>query len=100
MTAPLYGELHRILEPTACLIIMVPIIEGWDKTYENSAITSGNDRDLHFGQSDHVRIYGADFRNRVREAGLRLTEFTAVEPFVSRHGLQRGEKVFIASRSS
>jgi SAM-dependent methyltransferase len=90
-------ELRRILGPNGTMILMVPIVEGWDTTYENPAAVSAADRELYFGQSDHVRYYGRDFRQRVREAGFALAEFTATEPDVSRYSISRGEKVFIAT---
>jgi hypothetical protein len=77
---------------------MTPVVEGWDETYENQAITSPAGRELHFGQHDHVRFFGRDFRDRVRRAGFTVSDFTATEPDVSRHGLSRGEKLFIASK--
>ena len=43
-------------------------------------------------------LFGADLRRRVKDAGFLLSEFTAVEPYVARHGLCRGEEVFIATR--
>ncbi|WP_459850212.1 class I SAM-dependent methyltransferase [Dongia sp. agr-C8] len=90
-------ELRRILRPNGMAILMVPIVEGWDMTYENPNATSAAERELYFGQSDHVRYYGRDFRDRVRDAEFALTEFTAIEPDVSRYSIQRGEKVFLAT---
>jgi hypothetical protein len=77
---------------------MVPIVEGWDKTYEDSTIVEAKDRRLHFGQWDHVRYYGRDIRDRVRRAGFELTEFTAIEPEIQTLGLCRGEKIFFGLR--
>jgi SAM-dependent methyltransferase len=91
-------ELYRILRPGGQLIFMVPLIEGWAETYENPEIRSEAERELHFGQFDHVRYYGADIRQRVADAGFSLSEFTS-EPMDSiKYSLQRGEKVFIASK--
>jgi hypothetical protein len=78
--------------------LLAPIVEGWDSTFEDAAITNPEERAVYFGQFDHVRYYGADFRDRIREAGFTLSEFTTVEPFVTRHSLIRGEKIFIAAR--
>lgn len=91
-------ELYRVLKPGGILSIMVPIVEGWDRTYENSAINGEAARDLHFGQYNHVRYYGHDLRDRIAAAGFDLTEITAVEPDVSKFGLMRGEKIFVATR--
>jgi hypothetical protein len=52
----------------------------------------------HYGQSDHVRYYGADVRDRIRAAGFKLSEFTAEGEDVLTYGLQRGEKVFVATK--
>ena len=90
------NEISRILTPDGAVLIMVPIIEGWDQSYEDSSITDVNDRIRHFGQWDHVRIYGRDLRERIVRAGFRLVEFTAVEPDVQHYGLLRGEKLFVA----
>ena len=94
------GELRRILAPGGCAIIMVPIVEGWDETYENGAVTTKAERVRHFGQSDHVRVYGRDLRARIAAAGLSLSEFTALAQDCLAHGLQRGEKIFIATKAA
>lgn len=93
------SELYRVLKPGGLAVFMFPVVEGWDHTYENPAIKSGKARDLHFGQSDHVRYYGADVRMRITDAGFSLTEFTAVEPFVSKYSLTRGGKIFLALKA-
>ena len=92
------SELFRILRPGGQLIFMIPIAEGWAKTYEDPTKTSERERHIHFGQFDHVRYYGADVRDRVRDAGFELAEFTASGPETIEYGLMRGEKVFIATR--
>lgn len=93
------AEFHRVLRPGGRLLLMVPIIEGWDETYEDPSIKDPETRQIVYGQADHVRFYGRDFRDRVRAAGFGLEEFTAEEPDVSRLGLKRGEKVFIGLRA-
>ena len=91
-------EVYRVLKPGGLALIMLPVIEGWSTTYENTAVLAPEDRMRHFGQADHVRYYGADVRDRIRAAGFRLHEFTAEGEDVLTYGLQRGEKVFIATR--
>lgn len=89
-------EICRLLVSGGVFICMVPIIEGWHSSYENSTITTEEGRWLHFGQYDHIRYYGNDFRERILNGGFtRLHEFTAMGQDVIKHGLIRGEKVFI-----
>ncbi|HEY1739711.1 MAG TPA: class I SAM-dependent methyltransferase [Acidimicrobiia bacterium] len=93
-------ELHRITRPGGAAILLVPLVEGWDKTFEDPDVTDPRRRELLFGQSDHVRMYGHDFRDRVCKAGFLLDEYVATEPEVSRHALFRGETIFVAERVS
>jgi SAM-dependent methyltransferase len=92
-------EIWRVLKPGGFFLCMVPIVEGWKKTYENSSVTTPEDRQLHFGQSDHLRYYGHDFRERVISSGLKLNEeITAEGKDVADFGLNRGEKIFVFSK--
>lgn len=91
-------EIHRVLRCGGLFLATVPIIEGWDETYENPHVVSALDRRIHFGQEDHVRMYGRDFRRRIREAGFWLEEFVANGVDCARYALMPGERVFIARR--
>jgi SAM-dependent methyltransferase len=91
-------ELRRVLSPGGRAIIMVPIVEGWDETYENGAVRTNAERARHFGQEDHVRMYGRDLRERIVASGFELSEFTATAQDCLAHGLMRGEKIFVARR--
>jgi len=94
------NEIFRILTDNGILLVMVPIIEGWKQTYENAAVTSTADRWAHFGQGDHVRFYGRDFRDRITRSGLKLVnEITAEGKDVIKYGLVRGEKVFVFQKA-
>lgn len=78
---------------------MVPIIEGWETTYEDGGITGEAERALYFGQGDHLRWYGRDFRTRLRAAGFEVAEYTAGGAEAATYGLVRGEKVFVGIKS-
>jgi SAM-dependent methyltransferase len=90
-------EVHRVLSQNGVALLMTEVIEGWQETYEDPSIIDPYLRRAHFGQEDHVRMYGSDFRQRIADAGFALQELTAEEPFVLRHGIGRAEKLFIAS---
>jgi SAM-dependent methyltransferase len=92
------AELFRILREGGVLIVTIPIIEGWDVTYEDRSVIAPEDRNLHFGQKDHLRYYGRDFRDRVIDAGFSLQEYVASGSDCVRYGLTPGERVFFARR--
>jgi SAM-dependent methyltransferase len=54
-------EINRILKPGGCAIITIPQKDNLEITYEDADVTSPIQREKLFGQSDHLRIYGADF---------------------------------------
>jgi ubiquinone/menaquinone biosynthesis C-methylase UbiE len=65
------SELRRVLRPGGWAVLQVPI--KLIVTYEDSAVTTPEDRERVFGQSDHVRIYGLDYKDRLREVGFKVT---------------------------
>jgi len=91
-------EIHRVLRPGGTALLMFPIVEGWDHTLELPGVTTPEERLRYFGQEDHLRYFGRDVRDRIKAAGFSLSEFTAEEPDMSRYGLLRGEKIFVAKR--
>lgn len=91
-------ELYRVLRPGGLAILMVPICEGLDQTYEDDSITTDQGRWIHFQQTDHTRIFGRDFRDMVREAGFDLSESVAQGAAAVRYGLVMGERIFFARK--
>jgi len=64
-------EVYRVLKPGGIAILQVPI-QDRDKTYEDSSIKDPKERFKAFGQTDHVRIYGRDYKDRLRKAGFKV----------------------------
>lgn len=90
------AEMWRVLRPGGQIVIMMPVIEAWSKTYEDAAIGTPEARERHFGQWDHLRWFGADVRNRITTQNFECREFVAEGPDSARHNLIRGETVFLA----
>ncbi|MCD6543262.1 MAG: methyltransferase domain-containing protein [Flavobacteriaceae bacterium] len=67
-------ELYRVLKLGGMGIFQVPQDLGLEKTYEDFSITSEEERKKHFGQYDHVRIYGKDYFDRLRKVGFTVKE--------------------------
>jgi ubiquinone/menaquinone biosynthesis C-methylase UbiE len=63
-------EFFRILKPSGWLLLVVPVNVG--KTIEDASITDPQKKLELFGQDDHVRKYGPDIIERIREAGFKV----------------------------
>jgi len=69
------SEIYRVLKPGGFAILQIPLFYPLlDKTYEDTSITSPKDREKAFGQSDHVRMYGKDYSDRLRSVGFIVEE--------------------------
>lgn len=90
------AEMRRVLKPDGRIIITVPMIGGWDTTYENADISSEDDRKLHFGERNHFRYYGRDIKERIEKAGFQVDQHVVLGDESVRLGLIRGDRVLIA----
>jgi SAM-dependent methyltransferase len=66
-------ECRRVLKPGGVAILTVPQFDGSEATLEDPAVTTDAQRRTRYGQADHVRIYGADFAERIAAAGFRVS---------------------------
>lgn len=66
------GEVRRILSSQGFGIFTVPQKDNLVVTYEDPAIVTPEDRIKHFGQRDHLRIFGDDFPSNVENRGFRV----------------------------
>lgn len=63
-------EFCRTLKSDGWAILLVPITA--ERTFEDPSILDPEERLRVFGQKDHVRRYGPDYVDRLREAGFRV----------------------------
>lgn len=68
-------ELLRVLQPGGWAIQQVPMSRRLNKTLEDATVTSESQREEIFGQKDHVRIYAADYLNRLTSVGFEVKTF-------------------------
>ncbi|MBW2269950.1 MAG: methyltransferase domain-containing protein [Deltaproteobacteria bacterium] len=73
-------ELCRILRPDGWAILQVPLDPEQAETFENPSVTDPEERRRVFGHPGHVRRYGRDYADRLREAGFDVT----LDPFVQK----------------
>ena len=66
-------EIHRVLKLGGTAILQVPLDENRLETFEDDSITDPEERTQIFGQYDHVRVYGQDYYNRLKEVGFDTT---------------------------
>ena len=74
-------ELQRVMKPGGWGIFQVPIDYNRKETYEDFSITCPEGRLKAFGQWDHVRWYGADYKDRLANAGFVVSEDDYVKTF-------------------
>ena len=65
------SEVYRVLKNGGLAILQVPI-QDREKTFEDFSIKDPQERFKVFGQTDHVRIYGRDYKDRLRKAGFKV----------------------------
>lgn len=71
------GEFFRVLMNGGWAILLVPITA--DATIEDPSVVDPEERLKYFGQSDHVRRYGPDYIDRLREAGFDVQVFKVAD---------------------
>lgn len=67
------SELFRVLKPGGKAILQVPIDEMREHTFEDFSIVDPELRTKVFGEQDHVRLYGRDYRQKLEQAGFKVT---------------------------
>lgn len=88
-------ELYRVLKPGGTAILQIPQDLLRDTTFEDNTITSQKERARIFGQYDHVRVYGRDYFDKLREIGFKVDEVdyssTLTPKEIDRYRIAKGE---------
>lgn len=92
------SEIFRVLKKRGFAILQVPISYKLDKTYENPGIKDPKDREKAFGQSDHVRIYGLDYIDRLKNVGFEVEIISNLAETYPKKGLNGKEKLFVCHK--
>lgn len=74
-------EIFRVLKNSGWAILLVPITS--ENTFEDSSLVDPKERLKAFGQEDHLRRYGPDYVERLRDAGFTV-EVTKVSDLVDK----------------
>ncbi len=96
-------ELYRIMKPGGWGIFQVPLDTTRATTYEDKSITSEADRELHYWQKDHVRLFGLDYKDKLAAAGFSVTVDDFVNTIgadkVDRYRLPAGEMIYLCRKA-
>ena len=91
------SEVERILNRRGILIASSPIIKAWEETFELENTFTKIEKEIFYGQGDHLRYYGSDFPDRITKNNkLNLVKtFTASGIDVVTYSLLRGEEIYV-----
>jgi SAM-dependent methyltransferase len=93
------SEFFRVMKPGGFGIFQVPLDINLDETFEDSSINTPELRELHYGQRDHLRLYGKDYAERLLNAGFIVTEDNFVQTLpldiVKRYALPVNEVIYL-----
>jgi SAM-dependent methyltransferase len=96
------SELYRVMKPGGWGIMQVPLDYTRDTTYEDASITSPEEREKHFWQKDHVRLFGNDYPEWLKKAGFEVETFDVNQKYssemVDRYRLIKEEMIFVVSK--
>lgn len=96
------SELYRVLKPCGRAILQVPISLLSNKTYQDAKVLSPEEREKAFGQTDHVRIYARDYKNRLEKVGFSVKVYSLTKEFgeslTHKYGLLKDENIYICSK--
>ena len=94
--------MYRILKYNGISILQVPINVKRENTFEDLSTKSKIQREKYFGQYDHVREYGLDFKDRVEQAGFKVEMINyskkISEDLVIKYGLMKDDLIPIGKK--
>lgn len=92
-------ELARVTTPAGWCLVMVPLDLSRAQTYEDPSITAPEERLRAFWQHDHVRLYGADVGDRLRDAGFDVERIQPDREFgaelMRRHRINESDEIWL-----
>lgn len=98
-------ELYRVLKPNGTALILVPINgityeKPYDKhkTFEDDKYNTPELREEYYGQFDHLRLYGTDFKDKLIDSGFKVISDDYIEnlghEIIDKYALIKDENIF------
>ena len=95
-------ELYRVMKKGGWAIMQVPQDHQREETYEDASIVSPKDREKHFWQKDHLRLFGKDYPKWLEKAGFEVVPFPVTELYneqkIEKYRLQKSEILYLANK--
>ena len=91
-------EFYRILKPGGFALITIPINWARHETYENPEVSSAEQRFAHYADVSHLRYYGRDFEERLKQPGFTVECWRLPQEEEARYGLLRDDVLWIATK--
>jgi SAM-dependent methyltransferase len=95
-------ELFRVMKPGGWAIMQVPQDMSRATTYEDKSIIDPAEREKHFWQKDHVRLFGRDYPQWLEKAGFTVEIYDVQKNFdkqtIDRFRLMKDELLYIARK--
>ncbi len=79
-------EFFRVLKKDGWAVLLVPV--NAQKTFEDFSITDPAERLKYFGDPTHVRLYGPDYIDRLKDAGFSV-QLTRPADFLTQEEIER-----------
>ncbi len=97
-------EIYRVLKPGGQAILQVPLSLKLEQTYEDPSVKTEQEREKHFGQFDHVRLYGRDYPDKLKNAGFKVLKLKPASgdwPLddVEKYALNKNEYLYIGLKA-
>ena len=95
-------EFYRVMKSGGWGIFQVPIDYNNSVTIEDRSVTDPRERERLYWQSDHLRLFGRDYGDKLTAAGFKVTEsnfINEIDPkLVERYALDKNEIVYYCQK--
>lgn len=95
-------EMKRVLKQNGKIIMSFPVSME-ENTLEDYSIVAEEERKKYYGQKDHVRLYGKDFKKRLETYGLNVVVYSPKdymnEEVIEQYGLIADDIVLLCTKN-
>ena len=97
-------EFYRVMKLGGWGIFQVPIDTNNPNTEEDKKVTDPKERERLYWQSDHLRLFGLDYGEKLSDAGFHVREDRFIDELdpelVKRYALPKGESIYFCEKKN